>query len=213
MQIPPSSPSSYVMACLPFSDSSVRALICLHPLHLLRAIRSGHASQLPPLHAGTHHTRDVGLPVSASSSIRRPDIPSHRLLSNRWVFAIVGIAVSPQLLLKIYTLGLTVFSCQGSRLVLNLRAKHADNISNPSSPADLSFTLPSHIYSSVSAVDDSCLDIDDTASMSTSASHYHERSALSPSARSNTASSAGTGSRHLRAQTPPSPERMVLVTR
>ena len=49
---------------------------------------------------------------------------------------------------------LTPRTSQGSRLVLNLRIKHANLVSGPSSLVDLTFEMPSHGYSAVN-LDDS----------------------------------------------------------
>ncbi|PIL25818.1 hypothetical protein GSI_11571 [Ganoderma sinense ZZ0214-1] len=96
------------------------------------------------------------------------------LIGFPWVLSIVGVA--------------------GSRLILNLRAKHATNISGPSSLADLTFTIPSHMYSAVDFEDPDSIatttiattghmDADDEDSDSDG-----EDAALNPS-RSNTTSS------------------------
>ena len=81
---------------------------------------------------------------------------------------------------------------QGSRLILNLRAKHATNISGPSSLADLTFTIPSHMYSAIDFEDPDSepkdKDGSEDAEEDVDADTDREDAALNPS-RSNTASS------------------------
>ncbi|KAI0369353.1 hypothetical protein BV20DRAFT_1122220 [Pilatotrama ljubarskyi] len=48
---------------------------------------------------------------------------------------------------------LAILGSAGPRLILNLRAKHANNISGPSSLGDLRFTIPSHFYSALNLED------------------------------------------------------------
>ncbi|KAM5533502.1 hypothetical protein V8D89_012839 [Ganoderma adspersum] len=90
------------------------------------------------------------------------------LIGFPWVLSIVGVA--------------------GSRLILNLRAKHATNISGPSSLADLTFTIPSHMYSVVNFEDPDSEPKDGSEDADEDEDIDREDAALNPS-RSNTASS------------------------
>ncbi|KAI1783215.1 hypothetical protein LXA43DRAFT_357012 [Ganoderma leucocontextum] len=90
------------------------------------------------------------------------------LIGFPWVLAIVGVA--------------------GSRLILNLRAKHATNISGPSSLADLTFTIPSHMYSIINFEDPDSEPMDGPEDADEDSDTDREDAALNPS-RTNTTSS------------------------
>ncbi|KAI0698181.1 hypothetical protein C8T65DRAFT_660965 [Cerioporus squamosus] len=100
---------------------------------------------------------------------------------------------------------LAIVGSAGSRLVLKVRATHANNISGPSSFADLQFTIPSHMYSAVNLDEEFPHLRDFDESSSDDLDSDREDAALNPS-RSNSG-----GSRHARAssdvesQSPPSP--------
>ena len=79
---------------------------------------------------------------------------------------------------------------QGSRLILNLRAKHATNIVGPTSFSDLSFPFPTHTYSAVYLDDPEPMDFIDDEDSDTD----REDAALYPS-RANTMSSQPHSSR------------------
>ncbi|TBU39478.1 hypothetical protein BD309DRAFT_969638 [Dichomitus squalens] len=92
------------------------------------------------------------------------------LLGFPWVLSIVGVA--------------------GSRLILNLRAKHATNLSSPTSFADINFSLPTHIYSAVYIEEPEPTDFMEDEDSDTD----REDAALNPS-RTNTMSSQRHSSR------------------
>ncbi|KAI0673168.1 hypothetical protein C8Q78DRAFT_1166511, partial [Trametes maxima] len=101
---------------------------------------------------------------------------------------------------------LAILGSAGPRLILNLRAKHANSIGGPSSLTDLHFTIPAHFYSALNL---------DESPASTPTSHSGdgdegEDAALNPSRsssgrRSHRASGSGVGRSDVEAQTPPSP--------